>query len=175
MPESCPSPSPSPSQVNTNTKAVGSEPSGSLPAILPVAKLPTNRKGEYYPVANKDLETFTRLYPAVNVMQELRKMEGWLVANPARAKTLKGMPRFINSWLAEEQNKPRVMSEGAGSRPDATVGVYAPGIDTFSSDDDPGEIAKGFWKLKHDTKPDEFTRTAPPWAREMFGEVRVGQ
>ena len=38
-------------------------------------------------------------------MQELRNMKGWLDANPNKRKTHSGMQRFINGWLAKEQNK----------------------------------------------------------------------
>jgi len=79
----------------------GSEPSGSSPLAL----LPTNRSDETFPVMPADVETWKRLYPAVDVLQELRSIEGWLIANPTRRKTAKGMPRFIANWLSEEQNK----------------------------------------------------------------------
>lgn len=45
------------------------------------------------------------LYPAVDIKQELRKMKGWLDANPAKRKTKRGILRFVNSWLAREQDK----------------------------------------------------------------------
>lgn len=32
-------------------------------------------------------------------------MKGWLIANPNNRKTPTGMLRFINGWLAREQNK----------------------------------------------------------------------
>ena len=38
-------------------------------------------------------------------MQELRKMKGWLTANPKRRKTKSGIKRFINGWLAKEQDR----------------------------------------------------------------------
>ena len=47
-------------------------------------------------------------YPGVNVKSELAKMCAWLEANPTKKKTIKGIPRFINSWLAKAQdNQPR--------------------------------------------------------------------
>ena len=44
-------------------------------------------------------------YPAVDVEQELRKMVAWSHSNPTRRKTRRGVNRFINSWLAREQDR----------------------------------------------------------------------
>jgi hypothetical protein len=40
-----------------------------------------------------------------DIIQQLKAMRGWSLANPKKAKTVSGMPRFINSWLAKDQNK----------------------------------------------------------------------
>ena len=32
-------------------------------------------------------------------------MKGWLDANPTKRKTSRGIKRFVNSWLAKEQDK----------------------------------------------------------------------
>jgi len=39
-------------------------------------------------------------YPLVNLHDELTKMRTWLLANPSKRKTARGMPRFVNSWLS---------------------------------------------------------------------------
>ncbi|EOX3952412.1 helix-turn-helix domain-containing protein [Vibrio alginolyticus] len=70
-------------------------------------EFPTNRRGEIYSVYMEDIFEFRKLYPSVDVYQEFRNMLGWLKSNPARRKTKSGIPRFINSWLAKEQNKGR--------------------------------------------------------------------
>lgn len=83
--------------------------------ILPGAKapdrpseidLPLNDKSEY-PIYEEQVKEWSELYPAVDVMQELRKMKGWLTANPRRKKTRRGITRFITGWLAKEQDKGR--------------------------------------------------------------------
>lgn len=61
--------------------------------------------GKEVAICKKQLEKWRELYPAVDVMQELKKMDGWLNANPTRIKTAKGIPRFVNSWLARQQDK----------------------------------------------------------------------
>ena len=63
-----------------------------------------NDKTEY-PITEADVEGWKDLYPAVDVMQELRKMKGWADANPAKRKTKAGIKRFINAWLAKEQDR----------------------------------------------------------------------
>lgn len=63
------------------------------------------KSNEEYAVSEVDTQEWGRLYPAVDVGQELRKMRGWLEANPARRKTQRGIRRFINSWLSGEQDK----------------------------------------------------------------------
>ena len=66
--------------------------------------LPLNT-GEEYPVFQSDIDEFAELYPAVDVLQAMRGMKGWLMTNPAKRKTKRGIQRFINSWLAKEQDK----------------------------------------------------------------------
>lgn len=69
----------------------------------PVITLALNDKSEY-PVYNTNIIEWRELYPSVNVMQELRKMKGWLIANPQKRKTKRGIAKFINSWLSREQD-----------------------------------------------------------------------
>jgi len=52
-----------------------------------------------------DIINWVKLYPAVEVYQELNAMEGWLDANPTKRKTVRGMKRFVNSWLSRAQDK----------------------------------------------------------------------
>ncbi len=80
----------------------------------PVIKLPLN-DNTAYPISPEQFGRWAELYPAVDVMQELRKMLGWLEANPVKRKTRRGILRFITGWLAKEQDKgPR---KEAGNRP----------------------------------------------------------
>lgn len=74
------------------------------PTRPPVVTLPL-KSGGGYSVSEEEAREWGRLYPAVDVMQELRKMKGWLDANPSRKKTRKGIRRFANSWLSSEQDK----------------------------------------------------------------------
>lgn len=72
--------------------------------------------GTEYGVEQEAIEKWENLYPAVNVMQELRKMAGWLDANRTRRKTRRGVEKFINGWLAREQDKGGVQRGSVGQR-----------------------------------------------------------
>lgn len=69
--------------------------------------LTLNDKSEYW-IYGDQVEQWSQLFPAVDVMQELRKMKSWLDSNTSRRKTKKGILRFVNGWLSKEQDKGRV-------------------------------------------------------------------
>jgi len=70
----------------------------------PILHLTLNDKNQY-PIYQSDIEQWQNLYPAVDVMQQLRSMKGWLDSNPKKRKTKNGIRRFINSWLSKEQDR----------------------------------------------------------------------
>ncbi len=63
--------------------------------------------GSMYPVTAGEVEKYRRLYPAVDVEQEFRKMIGWLDANPKNRKTPGGIQRFVNGWMSRAQDSAR--------------------------------------------------------------------
>lgn len=74
-------------------------------ASTPLAiSLPLN-DGTEYSVSVEQCQEWAGLYPAVDVIQQLRNMRGWLDANPAKRKTKRGINAFIVRWLAKEQDK----------------------------------------------------------------------
>lgn len=76
----------------------------STPEPKQIITLTLNDKSEYA-VVEDQLKEWQELYQNVNVMQELRKMRGWLNANPTKRKTRRGINKFINGWLSREQDK----------------------------------------------------------------------
>ena len=58
-----------------------------------------------YKVTEQELQEWRGLYPAVDVEQQLRAMQGWSDANPKQRKTRSGVRRFITAWLSKEQNR----------------------------------------------------------------------
>jgi hypothetical protein len=99
-----PEPEPEPEPEEEPESMHGAEDAPCQPAAPPVITLTLNDKTEY-PVTEEQVEKWATLYPAVDVMQELRKMKGWLDANPSKRKTKNGILRFVNNWLSKEQDR----------------------------------------------------------------------
>ncbi len=89
------------SESESNTDICSEQKAAAEP---PVITLPLNT-GEEYPVMQGDMEGWMELYPAVNVVQCLRNMKGWLMSNPTKRKTARGITRFITTWLQKEQDR----------------------------------------------------------------------
>ncbi len=81
----------------------------------PVAEMILNDK-TMYPVQQVQVDKWAALYPAVDIMSEVRKMVGWCDSNPRKRKTRAGIERFITSWLAKEQDKGGNQKQPAGWR-----------------------------------------------------------
>lgn len=75
---------------------------------------PTNKRGEGWPLTSGQAEEWRALFPAVDVMQEMRTALAWCTANKERRKTAGGMVRFLVRWLAKAQ-------DNAGRRPPQSV------------------------------------------------------
>ncbi len=99
----------SPYSADTSAVTPPSPPTGGsaeLPeaAPAPAVSIPLN-DGTEYPVAAEQVAQWRELYPAVDVMQQLRMMRGWALANPRKRKTKRGVLAFITRWLAKEQDR----------------------------------------------------------------------
>ena len=97
------------------------ESSSSMPEEKAAIALTLNDKSEY-PIFDKDIAAWKELYPNVDILQELRKMKGWLNSNPTRRKTKKGILKFVNAWLAKEQDKGGDRNYGANTSYSTTSG-----------------------------------------------------
>ena len=62
-----------------------------------------------YGITQKEIDHWSGLYPAVDVLQELKKMKGWIESNPKKRKTRNGIMRFITNWLSSTQDKGGVL------------------------------------------------------------------
>lgn len=95
------------SNTDNNTVSIimpGTADADTGPAEPAVVNLMLNDKS-LYPVTQSQIDHWSELYPAVDVKQELLKMQGWLESNPNRRKTKRGINAFITSWLSREQDK----------------------------------------------------------------------
>lgn len=73
-------------------------------------ELPLIPKDGEYPVTEAQVKEWGESYPALGqegVKQELRKMREWLLSNPQKRKTKRGIRRFVTGWLGRAQDKPR--------------------------------------------------------------------
>lgn len=97
-------------------------------ASAPVFQLILN-DGTFFPITEENISAWEKLYPAVHVQQEIRKMIGWCEANPKKRKTKRGAAAFINSWLAREQDKGggrygKLQGDDSGGNPYEMYGRY---------------------------------------------------
>lgn len=87
------------------SEQITSEPPKPAPPPKPALITLQLNTGAEYEIYQEDVEEWSNLYPAVDVMQCLRNMKGWLLSNPAKRKTSKGIKRFITTWLQKEQDR----------------------------------------------------------------------
>jgi hypothetical protein len=109
----------------TTTETTAPAPDGALPGVTVL--LPLNN-GREYPITEDLTQELAKLYPAVDVAQEMRGMRAWLLTNPANRKTSRGVLKFANSWLSKEQNRAKSQANFGRSnseRPGATGGAGA--------------------------------------------------
>lgn len=116
-------------------ESIGAEPEAA--STPPAAELLLN-DGSLYPVYQPDVDKWSELYPAVDILAELRKMVGWCDANPKKRKTKAGIRSFVNKWLAKEQDRGGTAGTLAGKdqrAPSASEGY------TLAPLEDPYEVA----------------------------------
>lgn len=111
-------PNQSESNPNPNPNDSAEPASGSTP---PVCLIPLNTGAEY-PISEAQVNEWKTLYPAVDVVQELREMRGWCLANKSKRKTAAGVLRFITGWLSREQDQGGSKRHGTAASPD-TIGA----------------------------------------------------
>lgn len=80
------------------------EPEKPAPASPTVIELPAT-KNEIVPITEADVAEWIEAFPAVDVRQKLRAIRQWLIANPQKRKTSRGMKRFVVAWLSREQDR----------------------------------------------------------------------
>lgn len=103
------------------------EPNGSCtepdePAAVPEGEPPVleftcQKHGQTWPLSPQKLAEWEESYPAVDVLGELRKARQWLVDNPTKRKTPRGMTAFLGRWLARAVDRGTAQPrEGPGDR-----------------------------------------------------------
>lgn len=75
------------------------------------------RSGTRWSIGALTVAEYQDTFRRVAVVSELRKAQQWLVANPSRRKTERGMLRFLNGWLAKEDARGTRIREQPMSQP----------------------------------------------------------
>lgn len=97
----------------------------SPPSPPPAICIPLVGDDTGYAVAETDLAEWVTAYPGIDVMQTLRNIRQWNLANPKRRKTARGVRSHIVGWLAREQDR-----GGRGNGPPARSSVLEHNIAT---------------------------------------------
>ena len=92
------------SRVETEKSKVDISTLQQVESLQAVCSFSLNDNSLYY-LHSEQFQKWTELYQAVNIESELRKMIGWLDANPTKRKTRKGFMKFANGWLSKQQDK----------------------------------------------------------------------
>lgn len=106
--------------------------------------LPLIPKDGEHPVTTSQVEEWGESYPALGVegvQQELLKMREWLLSNPQKRKTKKGIRRFMTGWLGRAQDRagarPGLFNSPGGGNGGGPNGKTAPGHEFNASPKDP--------------------------------------
>ena len=75
-----------------------------LAAEQAVVSLPLNDNSLFH-VSPQKVAEWRDAYQNIDVVQELKKMRSWLNANPKKRKTIRGIERFIVTWLSKAQDR----------------------------------------------------------------------
>jgi hypothetical protein len=108
-----PTPQPDPQPANSQQLSSTNEQQEAINHF----ELPT-KSGVGYRLPRKLYDSLLKAYPDADLEGELAKMVAWLLANPAKAKTTQGMPRFINSWLQRSNPPAQRESQPTGWEPE---------------------------------------------------------
>jgi hypothetical protein len=86
-------------------KEYAQSPSGLSASAPPIALFPCAGSPGEWPLSREKMREWQESFPGVDVPAQLRAAKQWLLDNPTRQKTCRGMPAFLGRWLASEQNR----------------------------------------------------------------------
>ncbi len=58
-----------------------------------------------FSISKRQIDEWQSLYPAIDVLQEIKGIRDWNLANPKRRKTRSSVLKHINTWLSRTQEK----------------------------------------------------------------------
>jgi uncharacterized protein YdaU (DUF1376 family) len=83
-----------------------------------VLEVPVEGNNPPWPVRQSYVAAWEKTFPHLDVVGELRRAVQWLLDNPERGKTAKGMRRYLGSWLQRAQDGGRGMKRQKASAAD---------------------------------------------------------
>jgi hypothetical protein len=72
------------------------------------------------------VDQWSELYPKLDILNESRRALAWVLADPMRKKTARGMKRFLTGWFGRSSDRTRGGSQSTNngdSRPGSFDGV----------------------------------------------------
>jgi hypothetical protein len=72
-----------------------------------VISIPLATNGEFFDVTESHVKEWQELFPAIDIMQTLRNIKAWNIANPKNRKTKKGIVKHITTWMMRDQDSAR--------------------------------------------------------------------
>ncbi len=128
-------------KVEVESEAVGvaaENPAAPPAAVGPVFKT-TGKGPKTWQTPAALFDELVALYPNVNVAAELAKAQAKIRVGAVSTKTARGMPKFLHSWMAREQNSSRGLRPPSGpaapQAPELRNGRYRLASGWFASED----------------------------------------
>ena len=72
-----------------------------------VLAFPVNGKPGEWELRQALMDEFSGCYSGIDVLGECRKARAWIVSNPTKRKTARGMAAFLNRWISKAIDSPR--------------------------------------------------------------------
>ncbi len=77
--------------------------------------------GGMYPVTEDACRLFRETYPTLDIGQCIRSAKLWLVSNPSKVETPRGMPKFLAGWMERALNRGQHLLVNASRSVDRTT------------------------------------------------------
>lgn len=78
-----------------------------------------------WPLLPSKLAEYVESFPGVDVLAQCRAARQWLLDNPARRKTFKGMAKFLGGWLGRKQDGGTPANGKAVRTPETVTDIFA--------------------------------------------------
>jgi len=78
----------------------------------PVLVFPAVGKPTAWNLSEAKIQQYRETYPGIDVLAQCREARQWLIDNPSRGKTARGMAAYLNRWLSKEQDRCTIATSG---------------------------------------------------------------